>query len=581
MQSNLATEHKTLMFLGVNLRRDRLSLEDQDLSKAINADLHSVLGSISSRRGRDAIFASALTDTDVRNVARIGTTRYQVAGRSLYRAQTKILDGLLSANLITCVAPFRPLNETSTWAFIADDDRMLKDDGTSLRDWGIRAPTSAATLSTTGTGLTGSYKVRYTFARLVNSQVVAESNPSAASAAQVLANQSLAVSALQVPSDPQVTHLRLYRTFAGGAEYFFDQSIAAGTTTATSSQADTALTDIIETDNDQPPDASWVVFHQEHAFLCRDADNPHYLWYSKRFKPDHVPSDNFLEIGQPTDPLQCGVSVAGVLGVFARQTKYRVLGNATTGFVAQESISRRGTRSPFSAVGTPRGVIFVAKDGVFVTDFTSEDIPFGDAILPLFFGETVNDLSPINWDAAETIACAYFKNRIYLAYPSGSNTTPDTVAVFSDDTKRWYFYQYPTHVRSFAVEEDLDQLIHGSTDGQAYIMETGTTDDDEGEATDITMTVEKDFGKEAPNTYKLFQYATVDADLGSESATVKLYVDETLKSTQTITGSRANTVIDFPEGSLGMRARIQVSYTGDTQIKIHSLFVYSVPLAVA
>lgn len=578
MQSNLATQLQTTRFLGVNLRQNRMTIADEDLAKSINADLHAAIGSIWMRLGREAIFGSALADTDVRTVARISTRRYQVAGRSLYRAQTKILDGILSANKITTLAPFRPLNETTTWMFLADDDGMYKDDGTNLRRWGMLAPTGTPTVAAGAAGgLTGPYKVRYTFARLVGSNVVAESNPSTASSSVTLAAQVLSVSAMNVPNDPQVTHLRLYRTAAGGDTYLFDQNIVAGTTTATSSQADTALTDLVEVDNDSTPVCSWIVFHQEHAFLCRDTDNPHYLWYSKRFKPEQVPTDNFLEIGNPDDPLQCAVPTAGLLGVFAQKSKYRVVGNDTSGFVAYESVSRRGTRSPFSTIATPQGVSFVAKDGIFITDFTSEDMPFGDAILPIFFGETVNEMSPINWDYADTICCIYFKNRFYFAYPSGSNTTPDTVAVYSNDTKRWYFYQYATNVRSFVVEEDLDQVVHGSVDGQAYIMETGTND---GGGSTITMTVEKDFGKESPNVFKLFQYATVDAELSTESMTITLYVDETLMRTTTITGARTNTTIRFPEQSLGFRARMKVSYTGTTRIKMHNLFIYAVPLTV-
>ena len=68
---------------------------------------------------------------------------------------------------------------------------------------------------------------------------------------------------------------------------------------------------------------SWVTEFQGHLFMCRDASNPHYLWWSKRFR-EEVPSSNFLEIGHPSDPLQGALPLGGFLGVFARETKYRV-----------------------------------------------------------------------------------------------------------------------------------------------------------------------------------------------------------------------------------------------------------------
>src|SRR3990167_5371341 len=74
---------------------------------------------------------------------RINSTRYQVAGRSVYRDQTKILDGLLSATLFTTLMPFRPLNDDTLWAFLADDGIMRKDDGTTIRRWGLAVPAAA------------------------------------------------------------------------------------------------------------------------------------------------------------------------------------------------------------------------------------------------------------------------------------------------------------------------------------------------------------------------------------------------------------------------------------------------------
>ena len=38
-------------FQGVNLRKDRLSLADEDMARAINVDLHTQVGTILSRRG--------------------------------------------------------------------------------------------------------------------------------------------------------------------------------------------------------------------------------------------------------------------------------------------------------------------------------------------------------------------------------------------------------------------------------------------------------------------------------------------------------------------------------------------------
>lgn len=222
-------------FLGVNLRQDRMTLEDTELAKAINADLHTQAGSIVLRLGRKKQFSPNLPDLSIRRLARINGCRYQVAGRTLYRDQINILGGL-STNLITTFVPFRPLLDTTLWAFIADDNFMRKDNCTNLRIWGIVAPCQAATLAAGAAGsLTGTYKVVYTFVRKDGSKIAHESNPSPASNTVSVTAQQINISNLEVSGDPQVTHKRIYRTTNGGIIYLFDQEVTNATTTATSS----------------------------------------------------------------------------------------------------------------------------------------------------------------------------------------------------------------------------------------------------------------------------------------------------------------------------------------------------------
>ena len=75
-----------LGFKGVNLRKDRLSLADDEVARAINADFHGQLGAIVLRKGRSKQFTSALAAT-IRRLAKINGCRYQVAAGVLYRGQ--------------------------------------------------------------------------------------------------------------------------------------------------------------------------------------------------------------------------------------------------------------------------------------------------------------------------------------------------------------------------------------------------------------------------------------------------------------------------------------------------------------
>lgn len=635
-------------FLGVNLRKERVSLADEELAHAVNADLHTQPGAILLRLGRTAQFSTALTDLAIRRLARINAVRYQVAGQSVYRAQVNVLAGL-SANLFTTLLAFRPLNDTTTWAFIADDAIMRKDNGTVVRVWGMVAPTAAPVtqIGAVGSELTGAYLAAFTFVRFDGATVAHESNPSASSVSLTLSAARLAMGDMIHTTDAQVDRLGLYRTVGGGASLLLDARVSLPTTSTkygvtftweaalapgalslhwsypasatlrgsqtwetassangedaagyratslweivllyvttqtkrwayASTTADAALGAAVATDNAPPPLASWVTAYQEHVFLCRDAANPHYLWYSKRFRPEAWPTDQFLEIGNPDDPLQCALPMAGLLGVFSRLTKYRVTGNATAGFVAQETLSRRGTPAGQAVIASERGLIFVAREGVFVTNLLSADDELSETIAPIFWGEAVNEIGAVNWAAASTMSAALWKGRYYLALPTGTATTPNVLAVYSSTTKRWYFYDHPC--RSLFVEEDTDDLLAGFGIGLVYILEDGSTDGGGSIALSVST---RDYVGGSSETRKLLLWARIDLDTVGVAVTVDLYVDGVLKRSVAVTSSRGKALIPFPGGCMGYSWRLRFRYTGTTRVRIYGAAAIWMPLEAA
>ena len=641
-------------FLGVNLREDRVSLADEDLAKAINADLHTQPGAIILRMGRTKQDASALTDLVIRRLARINLNRYRVAGQSVYCGTTRIINGLLSANLITTLMPFRPFADTTIWAFIADDAVMRKANCATVGVWGLPAPSQPTIAIGIQGSLSGTYVAQYTFVRLAGSGVAAEGNPSTVTAAVTLSSNDLAIGDMAHPTDTTTNALGIYRSVAGTTVTLLDSRVSIPTDNAyavthnwevtavdsiqlhwsvnlgtisvsgvsvgargmgsweptgtgdsedaagrratcrweisdgyvttqtilwaySSTIADTSLSTIVEVDNGLPPTASWVVNHQEHAFFCRDMTNPHYLWFSKRFRPEQVPADNFLEIGNADDPLQCAVPVAGVLGVFTGRTKYRVLGNVTTGFVAQEALSPRGTPAPMATLVTEFGILFVARDGIFSSFLSSPDTGFAERILPLFFGETVNDMAPLNWDQANSFSATVYKGRYYFSYVETGSSTPNRVAVYSRDTQRWYHYDHP--LRSLFREEETDLVLGGGLDGFVYILENGSTD----AGSDIALDVQtKDFQGESKDIRKLFLYLKLDLNTLGATVTVKFYVDDTLKHTTTVsTASRTEDLLSLPQGVMGYHWRINFTYTGSTRIRLYPCAALYVPMGVA
>ena len=124
---------------GLNLRQEAADVEESESRKLVNLDPFQIPGALVIRRGKH-VQGGPLQDSLVRQVARINSIRYQVSGRRLYRTFAAITGPYLAAKQITNFAGFRPLDDSVTWAFIADDDFMLKDDGTHLFQWGLDEP---------------------------------------------------------------------------------------------------------------------------------------------------------------------------------------------------------------------------------------------------------------------------------------------------------------------------------------------------------------------------------------------------------------------------------------------------------
>lgn len=192
---------------------------------------HNERGKLVTRDGSTKINGSAI-ETDIWWLEEMdGGTRYTFAGTKIYEDEVAIATGLTSAQW--SVIQYNAFNDNTPQLFgVNGTDRKRVVSG-AVYEWGIDAPTVAPTLGVGhGEGLTGQFNAKYTYVRKNGTAVVNESNPSpAADVAQVLSGQSLAIDFTE-PTDPQVTHIRLYRTQAGGSIYYLDQEVEAAQTYA-------------------------------------------------------------------------------------------------------------------------------------------------------------------------------------------------------------------------------------------------------------------------------------------------------------------------------------------------------------
>lgn len=127
-----------LQLRGLNIRQETADVEDPEARKIVNFDPFRKPGALCVRKGRSVI--QGTLDDVIRLLVKLGSTRFQVAGRTLYRDFVAVIGPELSENEQTSATTFRPLSDSAIWAFFADDELMFKDDGTRTYVWGIDEP---------------------------------------------------------------------------------------------------------------------------------------------------------------------------------------------------------------------------------------------------------------------------------------------------------------------------------------------------------------------------------------------------------------------------------------------------------
>ena len=124
---------------GLNVRQEAGDVEDPESRICVNFDPFQKPGALVIRKGKTRLQGGLPVDV-VRTLAKVNSVRYQVVNKTAYRAGTAIVGPELATNKQTSVVSFRPLDDSTIWAFFADDNLMFKDDTTNTYVWGIDEP---------------------------------------------------------------------------------------------------------------------------------------------------------------------------------------------------------------------------------------------------------------------------------------------------------------------------------------------------------------------------------------------------------------------------------------------------------
>ncbi|MBT7628777.1 MAG: hypothetical protein HN597_03610 [Desulfobacula sp.] len=519
---------------------------------------------VAKTRDGSSVLDSGLS-TDIHRIIEQAGDRYEFGGSIIYENGSSIKTGLTSAMWSGIL--YNAYNSTVQNVFALNGTDRKRIEGANVYEWGLEAPTVAPVIAAGAlTGLTGDYNAKYTYCRKEDSVIVAESDPSPAGASAVtLADGSLDIT-FTASSDPQITHVRVYRTEADGLLYYHDQDIAIGTLTIDTNTADTALGTEVETDHDRPPLGSFVLGpnYNGTCFIIKD----NLLYYCSPKQPEYWPVSNYIEVSPPQFPGQTAVFWNGQLYYITKNEIYLIQGTGVSTFFPIPMSAITGAQGIDCAVSvTGIGIYHVGVDGIYL--FTNgNDKKISHVFMErLFRGETVNSVPGVDKDKLNKSWLIQFNNKLYFGYCGSTNTHPQNIIVFDMATTKIWFFDYGVEITAVAVDKTNKRLLAGDTSGNVYILEDSSLTKDNGE--DIAWEIEtKDFTMQTRKHFPRWTKYDVDASDSDCSATGAVIVDGSQLQSHVISGNRVTRrrLITTGNGD-----RVSLKITGTGPVSIHAM----------
>ena len=251
-----------------------------------------------------------------------------------------------------------------------------------------------------GVGLQGTYKYQVTY---LNDATGTRSNgnPTEVTVTYVMRG-AVTLTNLPVATDPQVTHLEVFRTVGNGTLKFRVAKLPIGTTTWVDTVADVAtldsrpgiplMSDIeLDLDNLRPQDNWDSAFGPLNGrmFYIRSPQpgEKGALFYSPPGRAESV--SGYLVVTGDEEPLLAGVVFNGTGYVWSTAGIYQLQGDPPA---AKRVFGCPGTLWPLSIALTPYGVAYLALDGPRLFSGTESKLIAPEAVNLLFRNEPVEDI---------------------------------------------------------------------------------------------------------------------------------------------------------------------------------------------
>ena len=319
-----------------------------------------------------------------------------------------------------------------------------------------------ATVSDDAGGPTGTYNYKVTF--YTDSYEVGFGQVSNSIA---VTNKQIALSLIPIGPitflSETVLGRKIYRNKHGETTYYLlsNGTIQNNTaTTLTDVDIDSELGSSYATDLDeQPPKGKLSIVHQDRLWLANDPSNPSRLYYSYIGSHDYFPADNYYDIRKSDgDEITFLREFHGILTVSKNNSIQKVYTNVdSVSWEISGPFNFNGCHAIYSAADSVYGVIYLAKDGIYVFNGQYSKL-LSDKVSPV-----IEDISDRNFGNAWGVV---HKNKYYLSYCSKASGF--------QINNRLLVYEIPSDTYSidlleinalcrFSSGDDINVLYYGSS----------------------------------------------------------------------------------------------------------------------
>jgi hypothetical protein len=229
----------------------------------------------------------------------------------------------------------------------------------------------------------------------------------------------------------------------------------------------------------------WGPF-EGYYFAVGDPVNPGELQWTVAHNPDLTRETHSLSVTSPSTPLLNGFVWDNAAFVWSSEDLYRILPDfgRPNLFTTNVLPCGRGLWTRWAWCLTPQGPVFLAKDGIYLTNAGAPAVSLTDKDLYALFphqgqpGRTVNGVPPPDMTHRTGLRLGYADGYVYFDYQA-AGTGNDRTLVYDLKADRWFLDRYPDAALVHVGEPGtgVHDVLIGHTDGVIAHYAHGTGDD--------------------------------------------------------------------------------------------------------